>query len=511
MRRLRAPLTLLRKTALLPETLLHHLERKRRTLLNTGKARSTFSAIKGRILRQAEIHALLPIAEADLLARELRHAIHMMAGLPNTSETELSLQQLLTEIRYLHAHATELKPLFTALKSRRVLYAGQAYYNTRYLSFAMRNHAWRADLLNWDLNESAQIYYHGEDIRFTMETPYPLERDLRFYVASLYHYDVFHFSNTQGICFGFPLQGLFESEWGKHAEIHLLKQLGKKIAYSNNGCQDGVSQTAFAQWGTDSICAICPWLHRPDICSDTRNLEWGKFRNMVADYQCLLGGNRADYNVAPTVHESPEFYCLDPAVWNPHLPIPPELFLPKATPDTLRVYHAVGHKKERTSAEGVNIKSSHIYLPLIEKLQAEGIPLELIAPTGIPNKQVRFLQMQADIFLEMLTFGWFGANAREAMMLGKPVICYIRPEWLESLRREIPEYADKLPIISATPDTVETILRDLIAQPEKRREIGERSHAFALKWHGMDAAGKRFDEIYTQLLMGDPLWLQHYA
>jgi glycosyltransferase involved in cell wall biosynthesis len=107
--------------------------------------------------------------------------------------------------------------------------------------------------------------------------------------------------------------------------------------------------------------------------------------------------------------------------------------------------------------------------------------------------------------LDMLTYGWFGANAREAMMLGKPVICFIRPEWLESVRREIPDYAEGLPIISATPDTVEAVLRDLIANPEKRRDIGRRGREFAVKWHSAEAGGRRFDEIYSKLLRGDPL------
>ena len=34
----------------------------------------------------------------------------------------------------------------------------------------------------------------------------------------------------------------------------------------------------------------------------------------------------------------------------------------------------------------------------------------------VPNKEVRFYQVQADIFLDMLTYGFFGATAREAMM-----------------------------------------------------------------------------------------------
>ena len=77
----------------------------------------------------------------------------------------------------------------------------------------------------------------------------------------------------------------------------------------------------------------------------------------------------------------------------------------------------------------------------------------------------------------MLTFGWFGSNVREAMMLGKPVVCYLRPEWLERMRREIPDYIDELPIVSATPETVEGVLKDLVRDPERRRELGERGRA----------------------------------
>ena len=85
-------------------------------------------------------------------------------------------------------------------------------------------------------------------------------------------------------------------------------------------------------------------------------------------------------------------------------------------------------------------------------------------------------------------------------MLGKPVICFIRPEWLESVRSEIPDYADELPIISATPDTVESVLRELISDPSLRKDIGRRSRQFALKWHSDSAAARRFNEIYSNLL-----------
>ena len=96
----------------------------------------------------------------------------------------------------------------------------------------------------------------------------------------------------------------------------------------------------------------------------------------------------------------------------------------------------------------------------------------------------------------MLTYGFFGATAREAMMLGKPVVCYLGPEWLESMRAEIPDYVDELPIVTATPDTVRDVLTDLIAHPEKRQEIGARGREFAVKWHSSRTAARRFDAIY---------------
>ena len=165
----------------------------------------------------------------------------------------------------------------------------------------------------------------------------------------------------------------------------------------------------------------------------------------------------------------------------------------------MRIYHAVGHFQKRTAA-GRNIKSSHIYLPLIERMKAEGYDVELSFVHDVPNRDVRFIQVQADIVVDMLTFGWFGSNVREAMMLGKPVVCYLRPEWLERMRREIPDYIDELPIVSATPETVEDVLKDLVRDPERRRELGERGRRFALKYHSAEAGARRMDQIYRELL-----------
>ncbi len=385
---------------------------------------------------------------------------------------------------------------------RRVLYVGQSYYHTWYLSRALRKLGWRADVFNWDLDPGAQPFYHGEDFRPDRRGKGRLDlaRDTRFYFWALRNYDIFHFSNVNGMRFGHLLHNRVAERFSPGAEIRLLKRLGKKIVYSHSGCLDGVSQTSFASWGDRPVCTDCPWRNVPEICSDATNLAWGRLRNDLSDYQILFGGNRADFNIDPNVHEVPEFYCLDPDLWHPDLLIPSNYRLPIPA-STVKIYHAVGNAELRTDrVSRRNLKSSHIYFPLINRLKEEGHDVDLIFFQDVPNKELRFYQAQADIVVDMLTYGFIGATAREAMMLGKPVVCYLRPEWLDQMRAEVPGYVDELPVVSATPDTVHDVLVDLIDHPEKRREIGRRSRDFAFKWHAAHAAGRRLDEVYRELL-----------
>lgn len=408
----------------------------------------------------------------------------------------------------------------------RVLFVGQMYYHSWYLSRELRKLGWKADVLNFDGNENSQMYYHGEDFRFRYDGErdkgyelafffkslfglgsnefYPfLGYQLAFFFKSLFIYDIFHFSNAHAMIFGNYIHVTFAKYFGEYSEIKLLKKLGKRIVYSNNSCLDGVSQTSFSQWEPGHICDACIWKNHPEVCSDSRNLAWGKIRNELADYQITWGGNRIDYNDDPHVHDVPEFYCMDKTFLNPDLTIPKEYLLPY--PDiTVKIYHAVGNFESRTEGEEYkNDKDTHLIIPVINKLKSEGYPVEMIFFTDIPNKKIRYYQVQADIVVDMLTAGWFGANIREAMMLGKPCVCFIRPEWLKSLRKEMPEYADELPVISATPDTVYSVLKDLIEHPERRQDIGRRSREFAVKWHSAEAGAKRLDRIYSDLLMHD--------
>ena len=424
-----------------------------------------------------------------------------------------------------------------------ILFVGQCFYNNWYLSRELRKLGWKADVLNIDPNlDNREKFYHGEDYLFKYDTNIGLLNQLKFFFRAIRKYDVFHFSNAHGMyfvssfdshvgaknksrffsvlyficknilkwnCFLTSYLGLFLlfvfkknifRLLGPHLpvrwDIKLIKKMGKIVTYSNNGCLDGVSQSSFRKWGPYCICDICIWKDTPEVCSDEKNLKWGAFRNRYADFQILLGGNRTDYNVDTRIHEVPGYYCLDKDFWSPNLPVPEKYKINKD--NKVLLYHAVGNYDVRTNTKTKeNIKSTHIYLPLIERLKNEGYNVELVFAKDIPNKEVRFLMAQADIVLDMLTYGWFGANIREGMMLGKPCVCFLRKEWMDQAKQEIPDYVDELPVVNANPETIYSVLTDLITNKDKRDKIGLASRAFAVKWHSSEYGAKEVDEVFT--------------
>jgi hypothetical protein len=261
----------------------------------------------------------------------------------------------------------------TEHRKRGVLYLGLAYYNNWYLARALRARGWSATTVTTS-HEGAEQFAHGYDhyidfaayqYRYPHRVARVLERVLRWYAArlerrprgvelrgierwavlsltrrllrtvagpqrerlqfllrALDEYDVFHFTGVHNLRYFVYFNPRFFGFEPIGWDVKLLRRLGKRIVYSQTACNDGVSQTAFSAWGPHNTCAICAIRHLADSCSDERNLAWGRLRNSVCDFQVAMGGNRADYNDDPQVHEVPEFWSLDPDFWHPESPSP---------------------------------------------------------------------------------------------------------------------------------------------------------------------------------------------
>ncbi len=98
----------------------------------------------------------------------------------------------------------------------------------------------------------------------------------------------------------------------------------------------------------------------------------------------------------------------------------------------------------------------------------------------------------ADIVVDQLCSGSHGVFAVEAMSLAKPVISNIAPYNASSMPADCP-------IINANPDTITDVLRDWLARPRERHELGIASRAYAERMHDMRVVAGRLLEVYGQL------------
>ncbi|MBI2190650.1 MAG: hypothetical protein HYU36_01535 [Planctomycetes bacterium] len=381
-----------------------------------------------------------------------------------------------------------------------VLFLHQSYYHFYYLAQALRLRGWDALTVSLEDPESPNAkYYHGSDVNLYSPDPVEFKKNiLEFYEEALRRFRLLHFA-------GDGLMSFFPEHWNHGAEaapdILKWREQGKKIAYTVSGCSSAVSQSSVARWsgqGGAVVCNVCPWRSRPEVCSDPKNLSWGKKVNQYCD---LVFGETVpalDYLDSPKVVREPTTMCLDSDFWNPGLEVPEEHRVSKAAGELL-VYHAMGNHETRT-VNGRNIKGSHAVIQAVEQLQSEKVPVRLLFVTDRKNTEIRFYQAQADVIVDQLNYGRYGATAREGMMLGKPVICYLNRHEMKP-RQELVSMRE-VPLVSATEASITEVLRNLLLNEAKRKEIGRASREYALKWHSAEGCAERYEKITENLWKG---------
>lgn len=338
-------------------------------------------------------------------------------------------------------------------------------------------------------------YYHGEDINLFSKEPKRFHRNIEcFFAEAIERFSMLHFAGDGHMSF-FPENWEVAEPW----DIIEWRRRGHKIGYSISGCNSGVAQSSFGRWsalGGSALCDKCPWQLRPDICNDEKNLAWGRKVDQYCDAIFTEGSPALDYQAIAKAVREPTTMCLDPEVWKPDLAVPDRLRIERRDGE-LVVYHSFGNYDLRT-VHGRNVKGTGAIKAAVERLQAEGMPVRLIFVTNVKNTEVRHLQVQADVIVDQLNYGRYGATAREAMMLGKPTICYINRN--EPTSCDVLESTKEVPLVSATEETVYEVLRELLVDREKRRRLGEAGRAFAMKWHSADACAERYEAIYDSVM-----------
>jgi hypothetical protein len=385
-----------------------------------------------------------------------------------------------------------------APRTRSVLFVHNSYYHFKYLAAALKERGWDAMTMAVEApNSPHRQFYHGEDLTiYHPDLATQREQIRAFFRTVPERFGAVHF-------YGQDQPAMFPDNFLAGSDpYHLpwdfleLRRHNVIIGYMPSGCCDGASQTSIH--ALTRVCDRCVWQLRPDVCNDAKNLAWARELAALCDVVTLEGDHAVDDRTGPRFVRRPIVTALDPAFWRPELPIPEERRVARV-PGELLVYHAFGNAEIRRVG-GRDIKGSGAVFGAVDRLRAEGLPIQLLYATDVPSTEVRFCQAQADIVIDQLNYGRLGANAREALMLGKPLITRLLPEQgspLPPLQTIL-----EVPAIDASEATIETVLRDLARDAPRRARMAEESRRFALAWHAAPVCALRYERVIDRIRAG---------
>lgn len=298
-------------------------------------------------------------------------------------------------------------------------------------------------------------YPHDIDLRLRSGWwPSRLYRLTKFLVVAARDYDVFHFNWGMTI---------FDSRlWNVNClELPLLKRLGKRIVVTFQGCD-----ARMKMWSRDhlatSACRECDVAWCTEQVDQIRRKRIKKIF-LYADQVFALNPDLLHF--LPGAEFLP-YASVDPGEW-----VPSRRSVDwKDRTQPLKILHLPTNR---------SIKGTRYVESACDRLRREGIAVELSVVENAPHARMKELIGAADVVVDQLLIGWYGAVAVEAMALEKPVFCYLREE---DLKRFVP-FHEQIPIIRTTKETLADDLRSFLMRRTEGRDIGAAGRAFVRRYH----------------------------
>lgn len=384
-------------------------------------------------------------------------------------------------------------------RRRSVVFLHNNYYHFNVLANGLRKRGWDALTVSIESPNSPQRqFYHGEDVNlYDPDFGVMRKKVQQFFKTVPERFGSLHFYG-QGQASFFPENYENTSHPTKVGwDFFELRRHRLIIGYMPTGCLDGARQSDIRRI-TGGLCRTCVWENEPSVCSDARSAAWADRLDSLCDWVGLEGDWVVGSRTGAKYVRGPVVTTLDPSVWSPEIGVPPHMSLSRE-PNEVLVYHAVGNA-ERRRKNGRDIKGSGAVFDAIETLQKEGLPVRLVFFSNVPSTEIKYYQVQADIVIDQLNYGRYGANARECMMLGRPVIGSIDGTQEDS--EDIHRMFEDCPIVSASVNTITDVLRNVVQDAAKRTRLGRASRDFAVRWHGVDACAERYERIIDRLKVG---------
>ncbi|MBO8156436.1 MAG: glycosyltransferase family 4 protein [Bacillaceae bacterium] len=305
---------------------------------------------------------------------------------------------------------------------------------------------------SFGFEEDGDLCLHLDQIDSELEKQ---KRINRFYEEAVKEYDVFHFHFSS--ISTFPDQ--------KH--LDLLKKHNKKLVLQHRGSE--VRKRSLAKKMNPYVTVKPYWNDETRIDSLLNRLSKTFEHIIVADYE--LHSYVKDYY--KYIHIIPQ--VIDIRNLKPSYPSPGKL--------KPLIVHAPSHQ---------GVKGTEYVLNAVKKLQNEGYAFDFKLIEQMNHKKALEYYQKADLIIDQLRIGAFGILSLEGMALGKPVICYIRPDLLK-------KYPEHLPIVNSSPDTIYDRLKELIMDPAKRYDLGVQGRKYAEKHHNPEKIARYLMNVYKQL------------
>lgn len=254
-------------------------------------------------------------------------------------------------------------------------------------------------------------------------------------------------------------------------DLPLWKALGKRIFVTFQGCEVRFrTPTARRDYSPcqPGICNIAGC----DAALEARLRHWSTELLRWADKAFCLNPD--------LIEHVPGAEFLPYAALPIEIPDPPPK-PPRALP---RIVHAPTNR---------SIKGTEFLLAASASLMATH-PHELTLVEGLPRDEALGVYAGADILVDQLRLGWYGALAVEAMARRVPVVAYLHEDDLARIPRPMRE---EMPIAIASPDTLTTTLARLLEDAELRDDMGRRGLAFVRRWHHPVKIARRMLELYA--------------
>jgi glycosyltransferase involved in cell wall biosynthesis len=273
---------------------------------------------------------------------------------------------------------------------------------------------------------------------------------------------------------------------------HVLMEAGRPVFGTLNGRFFDADVPTLVGAGV-TVALVFHGSEIRDPARHARHYPWSPFKDPKDPLTSRLQTQLAELKPRVESFDGPKFFStpdllddVPDGIWLPVV-VDTSLWAPGKTP-LERDRPVVLHAPSRQALKG----TQHIDL-VLDTLSAEGL-VEYRRIEGVPNTELPEAVTSADVVIDHIGIGNYGVFTCEAMAAGRVTLSHVH----ERVRERIPL---PLPVIEVRPDTLEDVLRRVLADRAWALETTAAGREFVIELHD----GRRSAEILAGALgLGSP-------